>query len=120
MREWLGAAPLPGGSFVLTGAVEGTATFGFEGPNETTLNFAGERDPFAAVYNVDGQLEWAARLGTNWGGSGAPSSSSGLDDGTFLVAGWFEDEAEFLVDGELVTFDSGEGADGFLLHVCPL
>jgi len=81
-----GLASYPDGSFIVTGAFNGTVTFGAGDPNETTRTVS-DWTSFNARYNSDGTLAWFRTTGTGGEGSGlAP-----LADGGFLVAGSFQD-----------------------------
>lgn len=85
-------AAYPDGSAVVTGAFQGTATFGQGETNATTLVSQGGRDVFVARYNSDGTVAWAKRAG----GTGLEDYGNGvapLADGSALVTGWFQGTA---------------------------
>jgi len=93
----LGAAvsALPDGSSIVTGYLQGTATFGI-----TTLTRSPDsyQDVFVAKMNTDGTWAWA----TSAGGVGDGSSGSGisaLPDGSSLVFGSFSGTATPLPAG---------------------
>jgi hypothetical protein len=89
-----GVNVLPDGSILVTGFMEGNATFAsFDpaGPKVTlssTVNASGEttRDVFLARYDRDGRLLYATlnRGNAREGGVGAPDGVAGLADGTAL------------------------------------
>lgn len=54
---------MPGGHSFVTGAFSGTAVFGSDDSNRTTLTSAGDGDIFVAKYDRDGSLLWARRAG---------------------------------------------------------
>jgi len=116
--EGVGAALIADNCFVVTGEIDGAVRFGPGESNETWIVSQGEHEPFAAVYDLDGNLEWAARVGTGWD-VGQATAVAGLDDGDFLLAGGFAGSAEFLIDGEAITLESDGLRDGFLMKVCP-
>jgi len=110
----LGAAvsALPDGSSIVTGYLQGTATFGI-----TTLTRSPDsyQDVFVAKMNTDGTWAWA----TSAGGVGDGSSGSGisaLPDGSSLVFGSFSGTATFgsttLASGGSSVFIAKMNADG--------
>ena len=106
-------------SFAMTGIFGGAVNFGLGEPADTWLVSASEYEPFAAVYGMDGGLEWVARTATGWD-EGILAPSAGLTDGTLLMSGGFKGTTEFLVgDDDWDSVASLGGFDGFLLHVCP-
>src|SRR5436190_1781543 len=57
------AAALADDGLVVAGKFAGTAVFGSDEPGEAQLRAAGEQDAFVALYQLDGQLGWARRIG---------------------------------------------------------
>jgi hypothetical protein len=115
------AASMPDDEILISGSFSGAVNFGLGAPEETWMVSSGDDEPFAAVYDLDGNLVWVRRLGTNWSSVGGADAVAGLDDGDFLVAGDFSGTG---------TFDNGESEepieieaegerDGFLMLVCP-
>ena len=83
-------------TIVVTGYFHNVATFGAGEANETRL-FAGsefDQDAFVARFTNDGALLWARREG-GLGENDAGTVSSDFPDGSFVVAGTFEDRAVF-------------------------
>jgi hypothetical protein len=121
----VGVAELPDGSSLVTGAFDGTATFGAGEANETALTSAGAFDNFfLAKYCADGALAWVTRAGgpdgdTVGGGVGA------LADGSAVVVGRFDHavtfgageaiETAFSWDSGIHVFVAKYGADGALI-----
>jgi hypothetical protein len=113
------ASLLPTDRFLMSGKFTGAASFGLGEPADTWLVSSGDLEPFAAVYDVDGNLEWVARVGSSWEFARA-KATAGLEDGTFLLAGSFSGEAGFIpVEGQPFTVTSNGPKDGFLMRVCP-
>jgi hypothetical protein len=114
------AVPLGDDQLVMSGMFFGAVNFGLGEPAETWLVASGEGEPFAAIYDGDGNLVWVARVGSSWGSEGNAAAAAGLGDGTFVLAGELHGEAEFLVgEDEYLTVSSYDDSDCFLLHVCP-
>jgi hypothetical protein len=84
------------GTVVITGFFNDEATFGAGDTNETRLLAAGEfdQDAFVARYSGGGALLWARSEGGLREGD-AGTAISAFADGTFVVAGTFEDRAVF-------------------------
>ena len=74
-------------STVISGAFEGSTTFGPGEPNETILNSEGMRDIFIAKYNPDGSFVWVKHIGSakSDGGSGITT----LSDNSIVATGAF-------------------------------
>lgn len=89
-----GIGALPDGGVVITGAIEGTTTFGAGDPNQTILSTApGIFDMFVARYNADGDLSWARQAGgssVDWA-----RDLETFSDGSSIVAGFFNGTAVF-------------------------
>jgi len=116
------ASSMPGNLILVSGSFTGAVNFGLGEPEETWLVSSGPGEPFAAVYDQDGVVQWVARLGSNWTGGGGAQALAGLEDGTFLTSGNFSGEGTFLTGGseeEPIVIESHADQDGFLLHVCP-
>ena len=79
---------LPDGSSIVTGAFQGTATFG-----TTTLSSTGIWDVFTAKVNADGTWAWAIKAGD--GGADEGQGVSVLADGSSIVTGHFSGTATF-------------------------
>ncbi|MBI4558369.1 MAG: hypothetical protein HY706_12380 [Candidatus Hydrogenedentes bacterium] len=89
-------AALDGGSMIVTGGFQGTATFGPGEAGSSTLTATGDShdsDVFVAKYNSDGTLAWVTRAGGPSVDHG--SSVAALPDGGAAVTGWFYDKATF-------------------------
>jgi len=97
---------LPDGASIITGAFNGTATFG-----ATSLTSAGLDDTFTAKVNADGTYAWATR-GGGTGGEYAWGVSA-LPDGSSIITGSFDGTATF----GATTFTSGGGTDTFTTKV---
>ena len=80
---------LPDGSSIVTGRVNGTATFG----SITLTGSAGSWDGFTAKVNADGTWAWATKAGGT--GSEEGYGVSALPDGSSIVTGYFDDTATF-------------------------
>ena len=113
------------GNSYVTGAFEGSATFGAGEANETTLTSAGDRDIFVAKYDTDGLLVWVKPAG---GSEGERGSGIAVDaSGNSYVTGEFEVSATFGASGVNETTLNSTGATdifvakynaaGFLLWV---
>ena len=101
----LGVATDGAGNSYVTGAFEGTATFGPGEANETTLTSAGagsdDGDPsdiFVASYDFSGALVWAKRAGGADGDQGLAIATDGA--GNSYATGFFS--------GTTATFGAGE------------
>jgi hypothetical protein len=115
------ASALPDDQILVSGGFEGAVNFGLGAPEETWLVSSGDAEPFAAVYDIEGNLEWVARLGSSWSSEGGAAAVAGLDDGNFLVAGDFEGTGTFLssVSDDPIEIEAQGERDGFLMLVCP-
>ena len=91
-----GIAALSDGSIAVTGHFTGRAVFGAGEPNERRLVAAGDfdQDAFVARYTAGGALIWARSEG-GLGLNDAGTAISAFPDGSFVVAGTFEDRAVF-------------------------
>ena len=80
----------------MTGYFHNIATFGAGEANETRLGAAGEfdQDAFVARYSSDGALLWARDEG-GLGEGDAGTALGAFPDGSFVLAGTFEDSAVF-------------------------
>jgi len=119
VRGPLEATALSDGDLLLTGAVQGTATFGEGSPDPVTLPNSSNEAAFAAVYDADGELEWALKFLVGMGPGSMTMATAPLDDGSFMVAGSYEFHAQYLVDGYIEISASRGLRDGFLARVCP-
>ena len=84
-------------SVIVTGYVEGAATFGAGEPNETTLNSDGRR-MLLARYGADGALVWAKEPVNGAGvlsGFSTGRAVRGSEHGSFLVQGYFSGAVTF-------------------------
>jgi len=120
----VGGAVLASGGLALAGTLEGAITFDPDDPEGSTLSApsaAGAKQHFVAAFTGDGAVDWVARTADGlqqeafWTGS----SVTGLSDGSLLLSGWFQGDAEFEVGGDSVLLTSVGDNDGFLLNVCP-
>lgn len=87
------------GSFVVTGRIDGTATFGLGEPRETTLRPSGPSSTFVARFAKDGSLLWAK--GVVHDGYVVAMDNAVFPDGSSVVTGYFHGT---------VTFGPGEPA----------
>lgn len=87
------------GNTYVTGAFEGTVTFGAGEANQTILSAAGDQDIFIAKYNNLGALQWAKRAGGTVKDFAAAIAVDSA--GNSYIAGFFEGTA---------TFGAGEAA----------
>jgi uncharacterized delta-60 repeat protein len=92
-------------STVITGAFQGTATFGQGEPNQTVLTSAGNADIFVARYNHDGTLAWAKRAGGSDNEYGRGITA--LSDNSTVVTGYFYGSATFGEDPGIVLTSAG-------------
>ena len=88
-----GIATTERGDSYVTGHFTGTATFGQDEPNETTLTSAGRSDIFVAKYNRDGALLWAIQAGGTDIDQGLGIATT--ERGDSYVTGFFRDDATF-------------------------
>ena len=120
------------GTFVVTGTMYGDCVFGEGEPNETplTMNPAGTVQGYMvmAKFNEDGSLIWAERAGgrdsENINNSSyaydSVSSTAIAEDGSLLIAGFFEDVAVFdAADENETTLNSFGMADIFVAKYRP-
>jgi hypothetical protein len=107
--EGLGIAPLSDKDTLVTGYFEGTATFGEDDTNETTLVVEGNSDIFLARYNSNGTLAWVRRAGGSLKDAGIGLAA--LSSGGALVTGYFEGMATFGPGetGETSMISAGDG-----------
>ncbi|MDD5308230.1 MAG: hypothetical protein PHU25_12985 [Deltaproteobacteria bacterium] len=84
-------AELADGSLVVGGTVNGEKTFGAGEPAETTLVSDGREDGFLAMYEPDGKLVWAFRLGGEsvWGATDGVVAVAAVGNDTIYAAGFF-------------------------------
>jgi hypothetical protein len=108
-------------NLLVSGSVSGAVTFGDPDDASSWLVSSGDHEPFAAIYDQEGELTWVARLGESWTPSGGAEAVAGLPDGTFLVAGLFEGTGTFVTgsDEEPIAIEANGMVDSFVLHVCP-
>ena len=99
---------LPDGSSIVTGAFEGTITFG-----STTLTSAGGADMFVAKVDSSGSFVWATKAGGSSVAIGRAISA--LPDGSSIVTGAFMGTATF----GSITLTSAGGDDVFVAKVDP-
>lgn len=87
------------GTIVVTGYFNTEVVFGGGEANETRLSASGEfdQDAFVARFAGDGRLLWARSEG-GLGENDAGTAISTFPDGSFVVAGTFEDRAVFDTD----------------------
>jgi uncharacterized delta-60 repeat protein len=113
-----GITTFPDDSTVVTGAFEGSATFGPNEINETVLVSAGGKDIFVARYNPDGTLAWATRAGGTEDDQGYGITV--LSYTPLVVTGYFKGTATF---GEGETYEtvlvSAGGLDIFVAKYNP-
>lgn len=100
------------GSFAATGFFQGTAIFGNNEINKTTLYSQGAEDIFIARYKSNGQLSWAKSAGGVYSdrGSGAAVQSNNK----ILVTGYFQNQAAFGESGSQTSIFSLGDSDIFL------
>ncbi len=102
------AVDVNGNSYV-TGFFPGSATFGLDELEQTTLTSTGDIDIFVAKYNSSGDLVWAKKAGGSGGDMGAGIA---VDvNGNSYVTGYFEGSATF--GGTTLT--SAGGGDLFVV-----
>ncbi len=107
-----GVSALPDGSSIITGAFNGTATFGTTPP----LTSTGSNDTFTAKVNADGTYAWAIRGGGTL--SDHAYGVSALPDGSSIITGTFRGTATFGTTPPLIstggedTFTAKVNADG--------
>jgi hypothetical protein len=89
----LAISVLSDNSCLIGGHFEGTAVFGKNESNQTSLTSAGEGDMFLAKYNTDGTLAWAKRAGGT--SNDAILGVSTFSDGSCSVTGSFCGTATF-------------------------
>jgi hypothetical protein len=119
--EATNAASLPDELILISGSFNGAVNFGLGDPEDTWLVSSGDKEPFAAAYDNDGNLVWVVRLGTSWSSEGGAAALAGLEDGNFLVAGDFSGTGTF-INGESeepIEIEASGETDGFLMLVCP-
>ncbi len=84
------------GSVVITGMLEGVATFGLGEPNETTITPTGTSDTHFAKFNPNGTLAWAIQVvGTDAGEQDQGIAVAAVGGGGFLAIGNFPGTATF-------------------------
>ena len=81
------------GNSYVTGGFGGSATFGLDETNQTTLVGAGGNEIFVAKYDASGDLVWAKRAGGTSGDFGIGIAVDGA--GNSYVTGFFEVSATF-------------------------
>jgi hypothetical protein len=116
-----GVAPLEDGGVLVTGAFRGEASFGVAGGDAVALAAAGDggedgsvppEDVFVLKLSADGAVDWAVRAGG--GGNDVASAIATFPDGTFAIAGSFEDDATFGEGENQVTLTSAGRSDVFV------
>jgi len=91
--EGTGISVLSNDCVVVTGFFHGEVIFGEEEANETQFEAVGESDIFIAMYNPDGTLEWAKRIGgSEWDAGYAVTT---LSDDSVAVTGYFQRNVTF-------------------------
>jgi hypothetical protein len=101
------------GSFVLTGRLEGTATFGSGEVGEAELTSVGLRDVFVARYNNDGNLAWVKSAG-GLGQEGSWGIAT-FADGSCVAVGSFMEVATFgLGEDNETALTSAGGSDTYV------
>jgi hypothetical protein len=108
------AVAADGGGALVTGYFQGTLEVS-QAPEPRRLESAGREDALAARFDAAGKLLWARRIG-------GPRSDEGRDvaaapDGSFWLAGSFEETAGFGPEGGTVALTSAGRNDGFLAHL---
>ncbi len=103
-------ASFSGGTSVITGIFEGTATFGPGEANETTFSTstAFDYDVFVACYQPNGELAWARQTGGTGKDYGYGIAS--WSDGSCVVTGHVEMAGATYYDVFLVLYDAGGNA----------
>ncbi len=107
----LAVARLADGGAVVTGAFQGSCTFG-EGPSQVTLISEGFWDLFVAKYGSDGSFLWAKSAGGVEDDVGLAVAA--LPDGSAAVTGYFNESATFGEGEQQVTLVSEGGWDAFV------
>lgn len=101
------------GSFVVAGSFQSKATFGLGESRSATLVSRGEDDAFLAMYDANGRVQWATRMGGTLSDIGFGVAA--LDGGESLVAGRFRGTATFGIRSDNRTSLTSAGAcDVFL------
>ena len=103
-----GISTISDGSAIVTGKIEGDATFG-----STTLTNAGGPDVFVAKIDASGNWLWATKAGGSSGEEG--NAISTLSDGSSIVTGYFYGTATF----GSITLTSADSADLFVTKIDP-
>jgi hypothetical protein len=102
-----GIAVDPAGNVTITGAFEGTMSFG-AGDEHRSL---GERDAYVARFDTKGRLQWARGFGGAREDYGVGVAADAA--GNVVVTGWFQEKVDF---GKGV-LDSGPNKDAFVLKL---
>jgi hypothetical protein len=85
---------LPDDAILVVGNYFNAPTFDADGPNETTLGFAGGTDIFVAVFESDGSLRWVERAGGSFE-ERTLAAAAGPESAPILLTGHFYEEASF-------------------------
>ena len=103
-----GIAAQAGGSTLVTGTFEGTASFGAVG-NVTSGGFS---DGFVGKVTSSGDWAWVTQIGGQWRETSLGIATQA--DGSGLVTGYFWNTASFGAAGSLTSVGSGDGFVGKL------
>lgn len=111
-------APLPDGSFYVTGGYVSLVApiFAPEEPNETILPIFGDFDGFLGKYANDGSLNWVVPYGGT--GRDAGFGVSAFKDGTACVTGVFSDVGQFNSGSDDQISYVGEGRIDVFIGKC--
>jgi hypothetical protein len=113
-------ASYPDGSIVVTGQLEGSATFGAGEPGETLVPTSGTVDGFIARYTPAMTLAWVRRIGGS--GKAVGRSVAVAPNGDCVITGNFDGDAQF-EDGQgghtALTTTSASDQDAFVVRYGP-
>ena len=90
-----GITTLSDNSIVITGMFSNPITFDPGGPNEITLNSAGNHDIFIARFNPDGSLSWVKSTGSSDSLGDIAYAITSLSDNSIVITGYFSGSAIF-------------------------
>ncbi len=110
----LGGLDMDGeGAVAASGYFYGSMTLGAGEPNQTTLVSSGQTDAYVAIYESDGSLRWAEKIGSNQtdNGLGVKFSRNGA---SVFATGWISPGAVFDPGGSLQTQLFPAARDAFL------
>jgi hypothetical protein len=112
-------AELENGGLVVGGVFSGEKTFGPGETAETTLTASGREDGFLAMYEPDGALAWAFRLGGSsvWGLTDGILAVATVGNDTIYAAGYFEGTPTIGDTGQNMGISTSGGIDVLLMRL---